>query len=135
MTSPQISDPVVAPIVTGLLDCLTVVFAQLDAQTEQPPRPVCVRPGATASLLASQSEDECCLRLAWLRVDAVFPSGQGRFPEPDETAQPCDVIRWAVSIELGASRCAPVGDGMTLPTCEESGVSGLHRQDRRSVSW
>lgn len=117
--APQTTDPVVTPIATSLLAAMTTVFAQLDTLTGQPIRPVCLRTGARPVLLASPSEDECCLRLAWLRRTQLYPSVQGRFPAPDPDAEPCDVRRWGVAFELGASRCAPLGSDTSLPTCAD----------------
>lgn len=117
--APQTTDPVVAPIAADLLAAMTTVFNQLDTLTGDPLRPVCLRTGARPALLASQSEDECCLRLAWLRLTSLYPSVRANFPEPDADPVPCDVRRWAVGFELGASRCAPVGDETSLPTCAD----------------
>jgi hypothetical protein len=116
---PQTVDPVVTPIVASLLADATTVFNQLDTANGDPLRPVCLRTGTVPVLLAGPTEDECCLRLAWVRVKQVYPSRQAQFPAPDDSAQPCDVLRWAVAIELGAARCAPVAGETTLPSCAD----------------
>ncbi len=114
---PQTTDPVVGPIATGLIAAMVDVFAVLDDALGEPHRPVCLRTGTVPTLLASQTEDECCLRLVWLRQTQMYPSVQGNFPDPDGNPVPCDIRRWAVGFELGASRCAPVATETALPTC------------------
>ena len=112
-----ISDPTIAPIAADLVACLT----QEAAKVPNPPsatRVVCLRPGDRVDLLASQTEDECCAGLMWVRWVRIYPSGTS-FPSPDGTVSPCDVLRWAVRFELGAVRCSPVGTATTLPTCDD----------------
>jgi len=116
---PQTVDPVVGPIAAEFLADMITVFNQLDTLNGDPLRPVCLRTGSRPELLATGTEDECCSRLAWLRLTQLYPSAQAAFPAPDDIAAPCDVRRWAVGLELGASRCAPVGTETTLPTCSE----------------
>lgn len=117
--TPQIADPVVEPVATSMLTAMTTVFAQLDALTGQPARPVCLRAGTRPTLLTSTTEDECCSRLVWLRWTQLYPSVQQPFPAADGEASPCDIRRWAVGLELGAARCAPAGTGTVLPSCDD----------------
>jgi hypothetical protein len=126
---PQTVDPVVRPIVTSLLGDMMIVFNQLDTLNGDPLRPVCLKPGSRPVLLVSQSEDECCSRLVWLRPGRLYPSSQSAFPAPDDIAAPCDVRRWAVELELGASRCAPTGTDTSLPTCAEQIATTLASLD------
>jgi len=112
MTTP-LYDLVVAPVVADLLACLTVEMGK----TPQPPASVCVRIGNRVDLLLSEIYDECCVGLAWVRLVRQYPSRS--FPDPDETASPCSVSRWALVLELGVARCAPTGDAGTIPTCED----------------
>lgn len=112
-----VSDPMIGPIAADLVACLIVEAAKVP----DPPsatRVVCLRPGDQIDLLLSQLEDECCAGLMWVRWDRAYPSSQS-FPEPDRSPTPCDITRWAVSFELGAVRCAPVGDTDVLPTCDQ----------------
>lgn len=116
--SSDVTDPVVAPIATSMLTAMTNVFGQLDAALGEPTRPVCLRTGVRPALLTSTTEDECCRRLAWLRLTQLYPSVQAEFPANDGAVSPCDIRRWAVGFELGASRCVPVGTGTDLPSCD-----------------
>lgn len=108
-----LSDQVVAPILAELLGCLETQMALVTS----PPAVVCVRPGVTVALLLSQTSDECCEGLAWVRWDSMVPTIA--FPEPATDPNPCGVIRWAVTFELGAVRCAPTADIGRVPTCAE----------------
>jgi hypothetical protein len=111
-----ISDPLVMPIAREMLDCL----AQEMAKVPSPPANVGLRPGVVVDHLKSISRDECCEGLAWVRPDPFYPSSgtaeTGPFPSPDETPNRQGTLAWAVTLELGAIRCAPVGDETTLPS-------------------
>lgn len=78
-------------------------------------RPVCIRAGASVTLWASTTEDECCTGAAWVRIGPIFPG----FPAQDPTPQPCWPPLWSVTLELGAARCAPTPDAQSIPTCTE----------------
>lgn len=118
MTSP-ISDPVVAPIASNLVLCLTAESAKVPNPPSETSRVVCLRPGDHVDLLMSSTEDECCAGLMWVRFVRMYPSAQGKFPAQDGRVTPCDVMRWAVVFELGAVRCSPVGTTEVLPTCDD----------------
>lgn len=122
-----ISDPTVAPIAATLVACL----AQEAAKVPDPPatpRVVCLRPGDHVDLLASQTEDECCSGLMWVRWSRIHPSAQS-FPSQDGRVSPCDVMRWAVTFELGAVRCSPIGTSNSLPTCDDWEATTLGMMD------
>ena len=123
------SDPVIALIAVDLVSCLTTEMANVPNPVSNDPRPVCLRPGSRVDLLISQSADECCLGLSWVRMVRMYPSYQGRFPAPDERVTPCDVGRWAVVFELGAVRCAPTSESTDLPTCEQWTDATLDQYD------
>jgi hypothetical protein len=110
----MIADPLVMPIAQELLACLD----QEMAKVASPPEFVQLRPGNVVAHLLSTYEDECCQGLAWVRPSAFYPSS-GTFPVQDAAPQPKGVSAWSVTLELGAVRCAPVGDENTLPTGEE----------------
>lgn len=118
MTSP-IPDPTVAPIAADLVLCLATELAKVPNPVAETPRPVCLRPGDRVDLLISQTQDECCEGLSWVRLVRMHPSSQQRFPTQDDRVTPCDVLRWAVTFELGAVRCSPTAEPEALPTCEE----------------
>jgi hypothetical protein len=110
-----ISDPLVMPLARDLLEC----YAQELAKVENPPMHVGLRPGNVVAHLLSTNDDECCEGLAWVRPDLTYPSS-GTFPAQDE--QPMvnrGVSAWAVTLELGAVRCAPTPDADAIPTAEQ----------------
>lgn len=109
------SQPVVDPVAQPILDALLVCLEAEVAKVAEPPASVCLRPGDRVDLLMAQGRDECCEGLAWVRLASVYPST--RFPTPDESFERCPG-GWAVVVELGVARCAPVGDEHSLPTCE-----------------
>ena len=107
-------DPLVVPLAEELLVC----FAQELAKVDLPPKYVQFRTGTVVDHLLSTSEDECCEGLAWVRVAQFYPAS-GTFPVQDESPQPKGTVAWAVVLELGAVRCAPVGDEHAIPTADQ----------------
>lgn len=107
-------DPLVTPLAEELLAC----FAQEIAKVDTPPKYVQFRTGTVTDHLLSSSEDECCEGLAWVRPVTFFPSSS-TFPTQDDTPTPKGTQGWAVVLELGAIRCAPVGDEHSIPTGAE----------------
>jgi hypothetical protein len=106
-----VSDPLVMPLARELLECL----AQEMAKVESPPRYVQLRPGTVVDHLLSTSEDECCDGLAWVRPSSFFPSS-AIFPVQDVQPLPKGTTAWAITLELGAVRCAPTPDENSIPT-------------------
>ena len=111
-------DPVIAPIVADLVTYLTATMVDVPNPPSTAPRVVCLRPGDRVDLLISQTLDECCAGLVWVRWVTLHPSAV-QFPIEDMKVTPCDVRRWAVTVELGAVRCAPTTDVETVPTCDQ----------------
>jgi len=109
-----ISDPMVMPLARELLECLD----QEMEKVESPPRYVQLRPGTVVDHLLSTSQDECCDGLAWVRPDGFFPSS-AVFPNPDEAPLPKGILAWAITLEMGAVRCAPTPDARSIPTGEQ----------------
>lgn len=108
------ADPLVMPLVYELLACLD----QEMAKTADPPAYVQMRPGNVVAHLLSTYQDECCQGLAWVRPASFFPSS-GTFPIQDTAPLKGGTRAWAVTLEMGAIRCAPTGDEDTLPTGTE----------------
>ncbi len=107
-------DAVVKPIAYELLEC----YAQEIAKVEDPPKYVGLRPGNIVDHLLSTFDDECCSGLAWVRLSGFFPSST-TFPTPDTVPQPKGTSAWAITLELGAVRCAPTPDENSIPTVAE----------------
>lgn len=115
-----VADPLVMPIAREMLECLI----QEIAKVENPPAYVGLRPGSVVDfLLSTNGADECCQGLAWVRPDAVYPSsmvaGGEPFPAQDETTSRQGVTGWAVTLELGAVRCAPTPPASSIPSNEQ----------------
>lgn len=115
MTAPAdvIVDEMVTPVAAVLLACL----AEAMGQVPKPPRVVSLRPGDRVEMLLSKLRDECCEGLAWVRPAPAYPSSS--FPEQDTVPSRCGVLQWAVGLEMGAARCAPLGTVNNLPTAAE----------------
>ena len=106
-------DPMVLPVMTDML-------AALENQAQclkDPPALASLRPGDVIELLASQNNDECCAGLAWVRNVTIYPSTN--FPDQDSEASNCGPLAWAVVLEVGIARCAPVPDVDDLPTSDD----------------
>lgn len=127
MTTPVV-DETVAPLALALLECLRREMAKVPV----PPAKVQIRPGDRVAALISTAEDECCAGLAWVRVGEVYPSQVG-FPAYDAGPHKCGPGRLAVLLEVGAMRCAPVGDAAVLPTAEQWAAAALTVLDDRAA--
>lgn len=110
----MVADPLVIPLARELLECYSQELAKVDS----PPAYVQLRPGNVVAHLLSVNQDECCEGLAWVRPSAFFPSSS-TFPVQDPAPIKGGMRAWAVTLELGAVRCAPVGDENEIPTGEE----------------
>ena len=114
-----ISDPLVMPLARELLEC----YRDAMAGNPSPPANVGLRPGTTVDfLLSSLGDDECCQGLGWVRPDSFYPTMgvQGvPFPAQDEVPGKKGVVAWAITLELGAVRCAPTPDADAIPSEEE----------------
>jgi hypothetical protein len=114
----MISDPLVMPLARELLEC----YRDALADHPSPPAHVGLRPGTTVDfLLSSLGDDECCEGLGWVRPDTFYPSSNaaGPFPAQDEAPTKQGVLAWAVTLELGAVRCAPTPGPEAIPSNEE----------------
>lgn len=108
------ADPSVMPLARELLDCLE----QEIGKVLNPPRYVQLRTGNVVDHLLSTHEDECCDGLAWVRPSSFFPSS-AVFPTQDPAPVKGGTRAWAITLELGAVRCAPTPDADRIPTADE----------------
>jgi hypothetical protein len=106
-----ISDPMVMPLAYELLACLETEIAKV----LNPPMYVGLRPGAVVDHLISTTSDECCQGLAWVRPASFYPAS-GAFPVQDAEPLPGGTRSWAITLEMGAVRCAPTPDENSIPT-------------------
>lgn len=109
-----VADPLVMPLARELLAC----YDQELAKVESPPAYVQLRPGNVVDHLLSTHQDECCEGLAWVRPSGFYPSS-AVFPVQDAGPQSKGTLAWAVTLELGAVRCAPTPDEDAIPTAAE----------------
>lgn len=109
-----IADPLVMPLAREMLAC----YDQELQKVADPPTYIQLRAGNVVAHLLSTFQDECCEGLAWVRPSTFFPSS-GVFPVQDPAPLPKGISAWAVTLELGSVRCAPVGDENTVPTSAE----------------
>lgn len=109
-----VSDPLVMPLARELLGC----YAEEIDKVVRPPKYVQLRAGNVVAHLLSTTEDECCEGLAWVRPAGFYPSS-GTFPVQDTAPVKGGTRAWAVTLEMGAVRCAPVGDEDTIPSMTE----------------
>jgi hypothetical protein len=109
-----IMDPLVMPLAREMLAC----YGQELQKVTEPPLYIQLRPGNVVAHLLSTAEDECCSGLAWVRPSPFVPSS-GVFPVQDPQPIKGGVRAWAVTLELGAVRCAPTGDETKIPTGQE----------------
>lgn len=109
-----IADPLVMPLAEELLDCYAVEIAKVAS----PPAYVQMRAGNVVAHLLSTTQDECCEGLAWVRPAGFYPSS-GPFPVRDTEPIKGGQRAWAITLELGAVRCAPVGDEDNIPTAAD----------------
>lgn len=107
----MVADPLVMPLARELLDCLDQEMAKVTS----PPAYVQLRPGNVVAHLLSMGQDECCEGLAWVRPASFFPSSSV-FPVQDAAPLRGGQRAWAITLELGAVRCAPTGDEHAIPT-------------------
>lgn len=119
-----VMDPLVMPIAVELLEC----YEQEIAKVLDPPEYVGLRPGNVVDHLLSTWQDECCQGLAWVRPASFFPSSSV-FPAQDETPIKNGVRAWAVTLELGAVRCAPTPDAGSIPTAAQWAASVQAQMD------
>ena len=115
-----LSDRVAKPIAISLLECLSDAVQLLD----RPPADVMLRSGNLVNFLVGLSKNECCAGLAWVRVDQIVPSSGQNWPAQDLIPQPrvCLPLRYAVNLEIGIVRCAPVAS-TTIPSADEWNIS------------
>jgi hypothetical protein len=109
-----VADPVVMPLARELLACLDLEISKVAS----PPQYVQLRPGTIVDHLMSTSDDECCAGLAWVRPAGFVPSS-GTFPAQDEVPIKGGVRAWAITLEMGAIRCAPTPGPSAIPTGDE----------------
>lgn len=117
-------DLVATPLAMRLLLCLDREVALL----EKPPTNVMLRSGNQVNFLMSLTKNECCSGLAWVRVAGIFPSSGGNgqnFPSQDLTPQRCGTQRYAVELEMGVVRCAPVATAQAIPSDDRWNISAV----------
>lgn len=100
-------DGIAAPVLSRVLTVAADLFDELGAAdaTVTAPCAVMVVSGAAAALDRGLDESDGCCGQLWTRLVTLYPSRA--FPEADPVPSP-DVLSWAVTIEVGLARPAPV---------------------------
>jgi hypothetical protein len=100
-------DGIAAPVLSRVLDVAHDLFDELAAgdDTVIPPCAVMVVSGAAAALDRGLSEEGGCCGQLWTRLVSTYPSTA--FPEADATPH-AEELSWAVTVELGLARPAPI---------------------------
>lgn len=110
----MVADPLVMPLAREMLECYEQELLKVTA----PPVYRQLRAGNVVAHLISTFQDECCQGLAWVRPAGFYPSSSV-FPVQDAAPVRGGIKAWAVTLELGAVRCAPVGDEKNIPTGDD----------------
>lgn len=114
----SVTDPLGVPTAHAVLEA---VLATYDATTVQGPCASGLASGAAAAIDRGIDTAEGCCGQLWVRVADAYPSR--RFPEPDAFPTAVENLSWAVVVEVGIVRPAPMirdVDGMAvLPTMQE----------------
>jgi hypothetical protein len=113
---------VATPLAMRLLVCLDEQVQQL----EKPPQNVMLRSGTQVNYLMSLTKNECCAGLAWVRVSQIAPSSTANWPSQDvNPPRGCGVLRYAVQLEMGVVRCAPVATAQSIPSEDAWNISAV----------
>jgi hypothetical protein len=103
-------DTTVYPTMVTLAGCLCTELAAAGGPT---PCFCGLVPGGEVAIDCGCDDPQCNGNgMAWVRLAQVFPSSQ--FPFPDSTAATC-ATTLAYVLEVGVSRCVPVGDDAGNP--------------------
>jgi hypothetical protein len=112
-------DPVAGPV---LLDVLAAALGAFDeAPGAVAPCAAGVVAGAAAAVdRGLDTADGCCGQL-WVRLVSLYPSRT--FPDPDGRPTDAGSVSWAVVVEVGSVRPAPIvreeGERIILPSMDE----------------
>lgn len=114
-----VADNLLFPKANELLTCLCTAVAANSSEEFPAPTLCCLRAGEAVALeISNEQEDECCLGLAYVRIDNFYPTGaeNAPFPSPssDFALNACAPYAWGLQMEMGIYRCI----GLT-PTCDQ----------------
>jgi hypothetical protein len=113
------ADPV-ATVIDDLLECLcTAVNAAAN-----PPAQCCVRWGSQFALDIGETFNECCDGVAIARFAGAYQS-HDNFPDTNVVPFNCDYGIWAVQVELGIFRCAPMAERITCGMWAATNTQGM----------
>lgn len=118
-TTPAPPDPdqFVSVLMNQLLNCLCT-YSQ---SAEGAPTHCCFRVGTEIAHDAGIFQDLCCEGIAYVALGDTYPSSDS-FPEADIVRQAnakCAPNTWAQIFQVGIIRCAPMGDELMPPSCDE----------------
>lgn len=96
-------DTVALPVAQQLMQCL----CQAVTMNPKPPQTCGFRPYINGAPLLGTTVDECCKGLAFVYSAPAYPS-RSAFPAPEPGPVLCGTT-WAMQMQMGIWRCAPVG--------------------------
>lgn len=106
------ADTLLLPYANSLLACLCAATTA-NATVDMPaPGLCCLRAGESVALDITDAQvDECCLGVAYVRIDNFYPTGgeASPFPSPssDFPLNACAPYAWGLQMEMGIYRCLP----------------------------
>lgn len=106
-------DQVALPMLQDALACL----CEAATLNPKPPLACCFRPYVNGTALFGTLADECCDGLAFVYFGPAYPS-RDNFPAPDSEPVTCG-LTWAMTVQLGIWRCAPIGTLQAAPSCDD----------------
>ena len=109
------ADTLIFPYANKLLQCLCDAVQANASDLYPAPRICCLRAGETVALDITDAQvDECCLGLAYVRIDSLYPTGSSTnlFPSPssDVPFNKCAPYAWGLTMEMAVWRCVGTAD-------------------------
>lgn len=112
------ADTLLFPYANKLLTCLCDAALANSSDLYPAPGICCLRAGESVALDITDAQvDECCLGLAYVRIDNFYPTGSAGagFPSPssDFALNACAPYAWGLQMEMAIWRCL-----VTPTTCD-----------------
>ena len=129
VTDSTVADPVAAPVLAAVLDCVLALYDELQTKGITAPCAAAVVSGAAPALDRGLDETAGCCGQLWVRLVSLYPSTEA-FPDQDATPRRLEDMSWAVQLEVGLVRPAPViqevaGEAVLPPMEEEQEAAAV----------
>ena len=128
VTQSTVADPVAAPVLAAVLDCVLDLYDELQPQGITTPCAAAVVSGGAPALDRGMDQADGCCGQLWVRLVSLYPSAA--FPEQDALPRALEDMAWAVVLEVGVVRPAPViqevaGEAVLPPMEEEQEAAAV----------